>query len=112
MDTLLQDIRYAFRMMWKSRNFTAVAILVLALGIGANSAIFSVVNAVLLRPLPFKDPDRLVMVWGSKPQQGRLQLSASALDFFDWRDQNHVFEQIAAVGTNLSNLTGYDTPEN
>jgi putative ABC transport system permease protein len=108
LSALMQDIRYGGRMLLKKPGFTFVAVLALALGIGANTAIFSVINAVLLRPLPFNDPDRLVMVWGSAPQvQAEWdKLPASAAGFEDWREQNHVFEQLAAFKTWAWNLTG------
>jgi putative ABC transport system permease protein len=109
METLWQDVRYGFRMLLKKPGFTAVAILALALGVGANTAIFSVVNGVLLRPLPFKDPDRLVRLgeW-SKQVPG---MSISYPNFKDWREQNHVFEGIAAMQFDSYNLTGADEPE-
>ncbi len=98
MDTLWQDIRYGFRMLFKNPGFTVVALLTLALGIGANTAIFSIVNALLLRPLPYKDPSSIVMVWQDFTRvNGREQEWTSPDTFFDWRDQNHVFEGIAII---------------
>ena len=85
-----RDLRYALRMLQRSPGFTAVAALTLALGIGANTAIFSVVNSVLLRPLPYKDADRLVTVWGYNRARGFKTDQVSPLDFADWRSQNHV----------------------
>jgi putative ABC transport system permease protein len=102
---ILQDFRYALRQLRKSPGFTAVAVVTLALGIGANTAIFSVVNAVLLRPLPYKDDSRLVVIL----QQGRNPVSPA--NFIDWRDQNHVFEQIGAAEYWTPNLIGTDNPE-
>ena len=96
METLGQDVRYGFRMLRKNPTFTAVVILTLALGIGANTALFSVVNAVLLRPLPFSEPDRVVAVFESNPEKGFKRFSASPPNFMDWRDQNKVFSDIAA----------------
>ncbi len=110
MQTLLQDLRYALRMMAASRAFTAVAVLVLALGIGANSVIFSVINAVLLRSLPFPDPDRIIMVFESNLQRHNQEAVAGA-NFLDWRDQNHVFENIAAYREDSVSITGDDRPE-
>ncbi|PYS82145.1 MAG: ABC transporter permease [Acidobacteria bacterium] len=109
METLWQDIRFGFRMLLKKPGFTAVAILALALGVGANTAIFSVVNGVLLRPLPFKEPDRLVRLgeW-SRQVPG---MSISYPNFLDWREQNHVFEGLAATQFDNYNLTGSDEPE-
>ena len=92
METILQDLRYGLRMLIKRPGFTLVAVIALALGIGANTAIFSVVNAVLLRPLPFKEPARLVNIWETRPQRGVTQNSVSYANFADWRDQNSVFE--------------------
>ncbi|HST20875.1 MAG TPA: ABC transporter permease, partial [Blastocatellia bacterium] len=94
METFLQDLRYAIRVLIKKPAFASLAVLALALGIGANSAIFSVVNAVLLRPLPFPDADKLVWVWDTQPQ---LETAPSSVaDFLDWRDQNQSFEYMAA----------------
>jgi putative ABC transport system permease protein len=81
-----QDLRYATRMLWKNPDFTAVAVIVLALGIGANTAIFSVVNTVLLRPLPYKDPEQLVMVWEDATRHGYPHDTPAAANFIDWRE--------------------------
>ncbi len=96
-------------MLWRSPAFTAVAVLTLALGIGANTAIFSVINAVLLRPLPYKDPERLVFVWGQNPRIGHE--GASLPDFTDWRSQNTAFEGMAGLAGQSFNLTSGDEPE-
>ena len=106
-----QDLRYGLRMLVKNKAFTVVAVLTLGLGIGANTAIFSVVNAVLLRPLPFEQPDRLVMVWQTNVQTGSLQDPASFLNLVDWQQQNQVFEQIAAFMPRGISLTDIDEPE-
>ena len=95
METLLRDIRYGMRSLLKRPGFTAVALIALALGIGANTAIFSLVNAVLLRPLPFAEPDRLVWMWGNI-RNGGNRASVSPLDFLDYRKQNTTFEEFAA----------------
>ena len=109
METIFQDIRYALRMLQKRPGFTAVAMLALTLGIGANTAIFSVVNGVLLRPLPYKAPDRIVTIW--EPSRGGHTLGLTDLEFFDFREQNHVFEEVAAFATGATNLTGNGEPE-
>jgi putative ABC transport system permease protein len=96
MQTLWQDLRYGARMLLKNPSFTVVAVITLALGIGANTAIFSVVNAVLLRPLPYHAAEQLVRVWGKNLRQGGQPLTASFPDYLDWRNENQVFEQIAA----------------
>jgi putative ABC transport system permease protein len=96
MQTLLQDLRYGVRMLLKHPGFTLIAVCTLALGIGANTAIFSVVNAVLIRPLPFAEPERLVWLWGSTPN-GQRRAAVSPLDFTDYRAQNQSFEQLAAA---------------
>ena len=96
MDQLLRDIRYGIRGLWKRPGFTAISLLALALGIGANTAIFSLVNAVLVRPLPFDQPDRLVWVWGNI-RQGGNRASVSPLDYLDYRQQNTTFEHFAAT---------------
>ena len=89
-----QDLRYAVRLLLRAPGFTAVAVLVLALGIGANSAIFSVVDTVLLRPLPFHNPDEVVSLWEDPPSHSRNRVSP--LNFQDWHDQNTAFSRLAA----------------
>jgi putative ABC transport system permease protein len=111
MGTFLQDLRYGVRMLLKRPGFTVIAVLALALGIGANTAIFSVVNAVLLRPLPFGEPERLVMVWGSAPQLGYDLLPATAPETVDWREQSKVFEHLAAFKSWAWTMTGPSGPE-
>ena len=110
MEALLSDVRYGFRLLLKRPAFTGVAVIALALGIGANTAIFSVVNAVLLRTLPYTDPDRLVMVWEANPR-GNQRNVVSPANFLDWRDQNTVFEQMAMFVDTRFNLNGTDEPE-
>ena len=104
MNTLLQDLRYGVRMLLKHPGVSIVAIITLALGIGANTAIFSVVNAVLLRPLTYKDPERLVSLWENVPTHGRWR--ASPGNFHDWKKQNTLFEGISAYGGSAMSLTG------
>lgn len=106
-----QDLRYGLRMLMRSPSFTVIAVLALALGIGANSAIFSVVNTVLLRPLPYKNPDALMMVWEEATHMGFPLNTPSPANFIDWRDQNTVFEGIAAMAHRSFNLTGVGEPE-
>ena len=106
MGTLWQDIRYGVRMLLKRPAYTAIAVLTLALGIGANSAIFSVVNAVLLRPLPFSEPDRLVYAEGADLSSGEKGGAISPPDFLDYREQNHVFERFAAFQPLSFTVTG------
>jgi putative ABC transport system permease protein len=110
MDTLFQDARYGFRMLLKNPGFTAVAVVVLALGIGANAAIFSVVNTVLLRPLPYADPDRLMVLRETKLPQFP-EFSVSPGNFLDWQKQNTVFEKMAAIQGSAFNLSGDGEPE-
>jgi predicted permease len=110
-EELWQDLSYGARMLLKSPGFTAVAVVTLALGIGANSAIFSVIDALLLRQLPYRDPDKLVQVWETDVKRGRNAMNASYPNFADWRDQNHVFEQIAAYSGDWFVLTGTDGSE-
>src|SRR5205085_66230 len=108
---LLEDVRYAVRLLLKRPGFTLVAILTLALGIGANSAVFSVVNAVLLRPLPYPDAGQLITIWGKLPAHGLDQLNASPPEFADYRDRNHALSAIAAYASLGRNLTGAGEPE-
>src|SRR5499426_18389 len=109
MQTIWQDLRYGLRMLAKRPGFTVVAVFTLALGIGANSAIFSVVNGVLLRPLPLEAPERLIKIWEMLPSGG--QGTASAPNLKDWREQNTVFNGIAAFQFSSFNLHGQESPE-
>jgi len=112
MDSLLKDLRYGLRSFAKRPGFTAVALVALALGIGANTAIFSLVNAVLIQPLPFPEPDRLVWAWGNI-RNGGNRASVAPLDFIDYRNQNKTLEEFAATFSipNPINLTGSGEPE-
>src|SRR2546423_13232963 len=98
MDSIIKDIRYGLRSLLKRPGFTAIALIALALGIGANTAIFSLVNAVILRPLPFPEPDRLVWVYVNI-RNGGNRASVAPADFLDYRSQNKTFEQLAASFT-------------
>jgi putative ABC transport system permease protein len=111
MRTFFQDIRFALRSLRKSPSFTATAVLTLALGIGANSAIFTVVNAVLLRPLPYRDPGRIVNVWNDYGDQGQSLPSVSPPDFLDYRERARLFEGFAAAQGFTASLTGDGEPE-
>ena len=111
MGTLLQDIRYGLRMLVKKPTFTIVAVLTLALGVGANTAIFSIVNAVLLRSLPFPDPDRLVRIYFNNPGVGLRGVRFSVPEFDDLRTQTDVFEDVSVVVLGPTNLTGAKQPE-
>jgi putative ABC transport system permease protein len=108
METLLQDLRYAFRVLIKSPSFTAIAVLTLALGIGANTSIFSVVNAILLRPLPFHDSSRIMLI----AEKSKYSIpSVSYQNFVDWRDQSHSFESVQGMRASTITLTGAGEPE-
>ena len=111
MGTLLQDIRYGLRMLVKKPTFTIVAVLTLALGVGANTAIFSIVNAVLLRSLPFPDPDRLVRIYFNNPGVGLRGVRFSVPEFDDLRTQTDVFEDVSVIVFGPTNLTGVKQPE-
>jgi putative ABC transport system permease protein len=110
MGTLTQDLRYGLRILLKHRSFSAVAVLALALGIGANTAIFSVINTVLLKPLPYKQPERLLELREAKAMK-HADVPVSAASFQDWQAQNTVFEQVAAYRSTSYNLIGMGEPE-
>ena len=111
MRTLLQDLRYATRRLLKSPGFASVAVGALALGIGANTAIFSVVNSVLLRPLPYPAPEQLVQLWESRPQQNMPRVEIAPHEFLAWADQCRSFQRLAATDVAEYNLTGRGEPE-
>jgi hypothetical protein len=106
LETLLQDLRYAARLLRRSPAFTVPALVALALGIGANSVIFSAVNAVLLRSLPYPDAAQLVALGEQRPREGARMGLVSPADYLDWHSQNHVFSHSAAFETDPVNLTG------
>ena len=109
MDIILQDLRFALRALARRPAFTVVAALTLALGIGANTAIFSVVDAVLIRQLPYDHPDQLALVWGTQGAQGNQGVVYP--DYLDWRARNHTFAEMGALRGQSVNLTGGDTPD-
>src|ERR1044072_7651970 len=101
MQTFWQDLRYGARMLGKKPGFTLIAVLTLALGIGANTAIFSVVNTMLLKPLPYLNGERLVMVWQTNPKIEFFanQIPPTVADYFDWQEQNQVFDAVSLFGS-------------
>src|SRR5215213_4084757 len=115
MRSLLQDLRYGFRSLLKRPGFTVVAVVALALGIGANSAIFSVVDAALKNPLPYSDPGRLVIAWETNPtllsDYLKTHNEAATAHFYEWQTESQSFENLAAFHWKNFNLTGGDTPE-
>jgi putative ABC transport system permease protein len=108
MHTYWQDLRYGARMLLRNPAVSAVAVVTLALGIGANTATFSIVNAVMLRPLPYQNPDRLVSLWTNVPEHGRQPITPG--NFVDWKNQNTVFENMAAFSSSTVTLTGDGEP--
>ena len=108
---MVEDLRYSLRVLARSPSFTLVAVVGLALGIGANSAIFTAMNAVLLRPLPYQKSDQLVLLWQVNRHTGDHEIKASAPDYIDWREQNSAFQDVAAFNANSGlglNLSGAD----
>jgi putative ABC transport system permease protein len=111
MDSLLRDLKFSIRSLLKRPALTIIAILTLAIGIGANSAIFSMVNALLLKPLPFPDPDRIVALWDKVPSRGMERNEVAVANYLDWRAQNKSFEQLGIYRWWSTNLTGAEAPE-
>ena len=110
LETFLQDLRYGARMLRKNPGFTAIAVLTLALGIGATTAIFSVVNTLLLSPLPFADSNRIVLIQESNPKLDSGDMGVSAPDVADFRRLNHVFEDVGAYSTTPADMSGRGEP--
>jgi putative ABC transport system permease protein len=111
LENFFMDVRYGARMLRKNPGFTAMAVLTLALGIGGNVAVFSLLDAVMLRPLPYSHPDRLYMFFPVETKSGRGTVASSYPDFLDWRQQSHAFEAVAAFSGESLNLTGTTEPE-
>src|SRR5664280_2632597 len=106
MHSVVRDLRYGARLLWKAPAFSILALFTLGLGMGASTAIFSVVNAVLLRPLPFRDPGRLVMIWEENPTVKKFKLPVMAGNFRDWQQQTRSVERMAAIQDIRINLNG------
>src|SRR5438270_9545557 len=111
MSTLVRDLRYALRAFGKSPGFVVAAILSLAIGIGATTAIFSITSALLLRPLPYRDADRLVILWNRSPGLDITQDWFSTAQYFDIKTSNHSFDDVAIAIGGVENLTGNGEPE-
>src|SRR5580658_4370952 len=111
LETLWQDLAFGMRMLRKNPGFAAVAVLTMALGIGANTAIFSVIKTVLLAPLPYKDSSRIVAVWTANPRQGDQPLASSPADFAIWKQRSGVFKDLAPSYDNELTLTGQGAPQ-
>src|ERR1041385_5040803 len=111
MESILADLRYVLRILSKQPGFTVVAVITLALGIGANTAIFSLVNSILLRPLPFREPDRLVRMLQASPKLGLSSWGVSQAGFAAYREQNRTFESIAIFHNTATNLHCAGEPE-
>src|SRR5215510_7965487 len=111
MFTFIQDLQYGLRTLVKRPAFTMVAVMTLALGIGANTTVYTFLNAVLFEPIPFKDTDRTVFVWSANAQQNEMRGLVSVPDFVEWRNGNQVFDEMGAFGTDTLTLTGNGDPE-
>src|SRR5262245_55767708 len=111
METFWKDLHYGFRALTRNRGFAAIAVVSLSLGIGANTAIFSLVNAVLLKPLPFAEPEHLMMVFEDQSQIGFPRSDVAAANYIDWKSQNQSFEDMAVLNWKNLNLTGDGEPE-
>ena len=111
MESLRSDITYAIRNLWKRPGFTLIAVLTLGLGIGANTAIFSAINALLLKPLPFPELDRVITIWDKSPSRGYDHNEVTFANYLDWQAQNQSFEQLALYRWWNANLAGIDPPE-
>src|ERR1700690_1137246 len=111
MDTLWHDLKYGWRMLRRNPGFALVAILTLAIGIGANAAIFTVINTILIRPLPYYQSSRIVMVWDSDANRSILRGTVSAAEFLDWQDKNHVFQSMSALSPHTVTVTGDGGPD-
>jgi putative ABC transport system permease protein len=111
MVTILRDLRYSWRTLGKAPGFSIVALLVLALGIGANTAIFTVVNSVVLRPLPYPGSDRLALIWETDLKDGIKREGPSGPNFLDWKEQSQSFENMALLEVGTGTLTGEGEPE-
>jgi len=110
-DTLYQDLRIAIRTLLARPGYSAAIVFTLALAIGANTTVFSIVNSILLHPLSYADPDRLILAWMQAPKQGLSEFPASEPEYLDYKNQTHAFERMAAFATLAGNLTGIDRPE-
>src|ERR1043165_9388465 len=111
MENLLSDIRYALRNLLRRPAFTIIAVITLALGIGANTAIFSAINALLLKPLPFPELDRVVAIWDRVPSRGVKHNEVAFANYLDWQAQSQSYEHLALYRWWSANLTGIDPPE-
>jgi hypothetical protein len=111
MDTFAQDVHYAFRTLGKNRGFTSLAVLCLALGIGVNATIFSVVNGILIKPFPFRDPERIVALRETFSKNGSNRNGVSYVNFQDWRELTHSFDGLAATSGRSISFTDGDEPE-
>src|SRR5689334_13211681 len=111
MESLLQDLRYALRVAVRAPAFTAVAVLALAIGIGANSAIFTIVDATLLERLPYADADRVVLVWEMNARRPGKSNTVAPANYMRWKERTNTFESLAAFADTRTNLTGSGTPE-
>src|SRR4030095_8007270 len=110
MNTIWQDLRYGARMLLKNPGFTLIAVMTLALGIGANTAIFSGINGVLLKSAPYHEPERIVLLWGDMPSLNEHHDQVSATDVADWRKLNSVFEEVATFSNWSATLSGESEP--
>lgn len=111
LDMLMNDIRYSLRTLRKAPAFTAAALITIALGIGATTSVYSLIPTVLLRPLPFSEPDRMVRIWDTNKALQISEFSSSLLNFVSWKEQSRSFETLAAIRNSSANLTGESDPQ-